>query len=162
MNPSDEVCVDLLRQIRDAHQLQQAWTLQHWHAGQDPNPAAAMLLSEIQRSGEVRLSELAKRRMVDISVVSRQVAQLAEAELIERRPSPDDGRATLVRISAKGEEHLDRWRRHHIDFVRNALADWDEAALRDLTERLGAVVDDLRTAVADTAGNAERPATGRR
>ncbi|PXY34635.1 MarR family transcriptional regulator [Prauserella sp. PE36] len=159
MNPSDEVCVDLMRQIRTSSQLHQAWVMQLWQTGDGPHPAAVMLLSEIDRQGELRLSELAKLRMVDISVVSRQIGQLASFDLVERRPSPEDGRVTLVKVSEKGQRHLERWRRLHVDFVRNALAGWDESELEDLAHRLRAVNDDLRAMVSAQARNQERPAT---
>ncbi|PWV82011.1 DNA-binding transcriptional regulator, MarR family [Prauserella marina] len=147
MVPSEEVCVDLMRQLKLASQLQHAWIMQLWQQEQGPHPAAAMLLSEIERRGESRLSELAKHRMVDISVISRQVSQLAEAGLIERRPAPEDGRASLVKVSEEGERRLVRWKRLHAEFLSEAFGEWDEAELKELTERLGAVNADLRAVV---------------
>ncbi|MBK1784732.1 MarR family winged helix-turn-helix transcriptional regulator [Prauserella cavernicola] len=158
MNPSDEVCVDLMREIRTSSQLHNAWVMQLWQTEDGPHPAAGMLLSEIQRRGELRLSELAKLRMVDISVVSRQIGQLVAYDLVERRPAPEDGRATLVKVSEKGERQLEHWRRAHVDFVRSALGGWDEAALKDLTDRLSAVNEDLRAATFPEGADDERPA----
>jgi len=85
--------------------------------------------------------------MVDVSVISRQIAQLSAAGLIERRPAPEDGRASLVRVSPEGEVLLKRWRQSHLDFIRSALHDWTDDEVTALTERLQGMNDALRTAV---------------
>lgn len=145
--PTDEACVDLMRQLRTSSRLTHAWSTQIWQQEQGPHPAAVMLLSEIEQRGESRLSELAKYRMVGLPVISRQVAELAAAGLIERRPEPTDGRASLVKVSEEGARQLAHWRQLHLGFLRSALAEWDERELRVLTEHLRAVNEDLRAAV---------------
>jgi DNA-binding MarR family transcriptional regulator len=79
MSPDEEVRLELMRQLKAAAHLQHSSLLQVWQAGRGLPPAAVMLLSDLAKHGEVRLSELAKRRMVDVSVVSRQIAQLSTA-----------------------------------------------------------------------------------
>lgn len=145
--PTDEVCMDLIRQLRTSSRLQHAWSAQLWQEEQGPHPAAVMLLSEIERRGESRLSDLAKHRMVGLPVISRQVAELAAAGLIDRRPEPKDGRASLVRVSEEGARQLAHWRRLQVDFLREALAGWNEQDLRTLIARLQTVNADLRAAV---------------
>lgn len=160
MNPTEEACVDLIRELREAAQLQHASIMKIWQQEQGPHPAAAMLLSEIARQGELRMSELAKLRMVDISVVSRQVGQLAEAGLITRRPAPEDGRASLVAVSEEGERALARWRRLYVDFARTAFAGWSEDEVAHLVAQLRAANASIREVVGSEAGCAERPASG--
>jgi DNA-binding MarR family transcriptional regulator len=147
MNSKDEGRLELMRQLRAAAQLQQAWLTQVWHFEPGIHPAAAMLLSDLAKHGEARPSELAKRRMVDLSVISRQVAQLSAAGLIERRPAPEDGRASLIRVSGRGQEVLARWWARYLDFMAGALDGWDEARIGELTGLLSAMNEDLRDAL---------------
>jgi DNA-binding MarR family transcriptional regulator len=147
MNSKDEGRLELMRQLRAAAQLQQTWVTQVWHLEGGMHPAAAMLLSDLAKHGEARPSELAKRRMVDLSVISRQVAQLSGAGLVERRPAPEDGRASLIRVSRLGREELARWQARYLDFMAAALDGWDEARIGELTSLLSAMNDDLRDAV---------------
>jgi len=148
MTLSEDASLELMRQLRVAGQLQHAWISQSWQSEEDGlHPAAAMLLSDLLQHGESRPSELAKRKMVDISVVSRQIAQLAAAGLIDRRPAPEDGRAALVRVSEAGEALMKRWRNQHIEFIRGALHDWTDEDVKALTSRLELMNEGLRAAV---------------
>ncbi|WP_020669283.1 MarR family winged helix-turn-helix transcriptional regulator [Amycolatopsis nigrescens] len=147
MSPTEEVSLELMRQLRASAQLQHAWIAKAWQDERNLHPAAAMLLSDLAKHGESRPSELAKRRMVDVSVVSRQIAQLSAAGLIERRPAPEDGRAALVQVSEEGYRELCRWRGMHVDFIQRALAAWDDRGVVELTERITAMNEDLRDAL---------------
>ncbi|QFU94516.1 MarR family winged helix-turn-helix transcriptional regulator [Amycolatopsis sp. YIM 10] len=152
MGPTDDAALELVRQLKVNAQLQQAWTTHLWQAQNGLHPASAWLLAELAQLGESRPSELAKRRMVDVSVVSRQVAQLTAAGLIERRPAPEDGRAALIRVSERGEQELVRWRRQYTDFLTDALSDWEPGELDALTERLKAANESLRTTLDRRSG----------
>lgn len=148
MTLSEDASLELMRQLRVAGQLQHAWAIQYWPAtASGLHPAAVGLLSDLATHGEARPSELAKRRLVDISVISRQIAQLAESGLIERRPAPEDGRASLVRASAKGQDLLKCWRESYLDFIRTALQGWTDEDVTALSERLEAMNDAVRAAV---------------
>lgn len=150
MTPDDEASLELLRQLRLAGQLQHAWMNQASRLLQ-VHPAAAMLLADLGTLGECRLSDLAKRRMVDISVVSRQVSQLTSAGLVDRRPAPKDGRAALVRLSERGHAELKRLRESYLDLVRAALSDWAEGDIVSLAKSIGSMNDALRNQM-KTAG----------
>jgi DNA-binding MarR family transcriptional regulator len=157
MSAEDDSRIELMRQLKAASQLQQAGLAQIWQAERGMHPAAAHLLSDLAKHGEARPSELAKRRMVDISVVSRQISQLSESGLINRRPAPEDGRASLVQVSEKGREELARWRARYLEFMGHALDDWDEARLSQLIELLSAMNEDLRDTLGPQA-NCQSPA----
>ncbi|SFA77316.1 DNA-binding transcriptional regulator, MarR family [Amycolatopsis marina] len=159
MTAADDASLELIRRLRTSGQLQHAWTTQLWQADMGLHPAAAALLAELDRCGEVRPSELARRRMVDFSVVSRQITQLTSSGLVERRPAPEDGRAALVRVSERGAQELARWRRMHLELFRRALGEWDEHDVRVVAERLAAVNEDLRAVLA--ADEESRVATTR-
>lgn len=149
MSLSEHAGIELLHQLRIAGQLQHAWTTVAWQSDKPAglHPAAAMLLSDLAVNGECRPSELAKRKMVDVSVISRQIAQLVAAGLIERRPAPEDGRAALVSISEQGQVELKRWREHRLEFVRTALSEWTEEEVTALTTRLAAMNDAIRRTI---------------
>ncbi|MEU0463154.1 MarR family transcriptional regulator [Amycolatopsis sp. NPDC006131] len=151
MGDRDEKAVQLMRELRAAGQLQHAWINQSWQREHDGlHPAAAMLLSDLNVHGESRPSDLAKRKMVDISVISRQIGQLTAAGLVERRPAPEDGRASLISLSEAGRAELERWRQLHVDFIRRALADWSDDEVEALTARLTLMNQGLREALGQT------------
>ena len=110
-----------------------------------------MLLSDLLKNGEARPSELAKRRFVDLSVVSRQISQLSAAGLVDRRPAPEDGRASLVSASEKGRAELARWRANYLRFMEKALGGWDDERVTALTGRLAEMNADLRRALGSAA-----------
>ncbi|MFJ1766085.1 MarR family winged helix-turn-helix transcriptional regulator [Amycolatopsis sp. NPDC088138] len=147
----DDVRVELMRELKTASQLQHAWVMQAWQDAPGLHPAAAMLLSDLAKNGEARPSELAKRRFVDLSVVSRQITQLSAAGLIDRRPAPEDGRATLVSVSEKGRAELANWRTNYLEFMEQALGGWDDERVTDLTARLAEMNVDLRRALGSAA-----------
>jgi DNA-binding MarR family transcriptional regulator len=144
MSAEDEGRIELMRQLKEAAQLQQAYLTQVWQVERGMHPAATYLLSDLAKHGEARPSELAKRRMVDISVISRQLSQLSASGLIVRRPAPEDGRASLIQVSERGLEELARWRVQYLGFMSRALGGWDEARISQLTELLSAMNEDLR------------------
>jgi DNA-binding MarR family transcriptional regulator len=80
-------------------------------------------------------------------VVSRQIAQLSTAGLIDRRPAPEDGRASLLRVSARGEKELARLRTRYLHFMADALGGWSAEKITHLTDLLMAMNQDLREAL---------------
>ncbi|MDQ0378496.1 MarR family winged helix-turn-helix transcriptional regulator [Amycolatopsis thermophila] len=148
MGDCDEKAVELMRELRTAGQLQHAWINQSWQREHDGlHPAAAMLLSDLNVHGESRPSDMAKRKMVDVSVISRQIAQLTAAGLVSRRPAPEDGRASLISLSDAGRAELERWRELHVAFMQRALADWTDDEIESLTARLTLMNEGLREAL---------------
>jgi DNA-binding MarR family transcriptional regulator len=155
MSLSEDVSLELMRQLRSTGQMQHAWVTHAWQNQQEGlHPAAAMLLHDLALHGECRPSDLAKRRMVDVSVISRQISQLSAAGLIDRRPAPGDGRAALLRVSAQGEAELKRWRENYLDFFRSALENWTDDEITELTTRLASMNEALRTAMDRSPGPA--------
>ncbi|WP_033289987.1 MarR family winged helix-turn-helix transcriptional regulator [Amycolatopsis jejuensis] len=147
MTPADDVRLELLRELKTSNQLQHLWMMQAWQDEPGLHPASAMLLSDLEKHGEARPSEVAKRRLVDLSVISRQIAQLQAAGLIDRRPAPEDGRASLISVSETGREQLERWRKQYLEFFEKALGGWDEDRVTELRSRLAELNDGLRSAL---------------
>ncbi|OXM50934.1 MarR family winged helix-turn-helix transcriptional regulator [Amycolatopsis alba] len=144
MSSADDARVELMRELKAASQLQHAWIMQAWQDDPGLHPAAAMLLSDLAKHGEARPSELAKRRFVDLSVVSRQISQLSAAGMVDRRPAPEDGRASIISISERGHEELGRRRTGYLAFMERALGDWDDEKVIELTTRLAEMNADVR------------------
>lgn len=147
MSSADDAKVELMRELKAASQLQHAWIMQAWQDDPGLHPAAAMLLSDLAKHGEARPSELAKRRFVDLSVVSRQISQLSAAGMVDRRPAPEDGRASIISISERGRAELSRRRAGYLEFMERALGDWDDEKVLELTTRLAEMNTDVRAAL---------------
>lgn len=142
MGPTPETCVTLLRSLRSLLGLKQVAVQRAAH---DSLPYAAFgLLAELGHRGECRASELAAYRIVDASVISRQVAQLEQAGLITRRPDPSDKRVALLRTTEAGENELREAERRNSEFIRHALREWDDEHVRQLAELLRAATGDIR------------------
>jgi DNA-binding MarR family transcriptional regulator len=84
------------RQLR--HQTQR--TLAPW----DVTPAQARALGVLTRHGPMRLGALSEYLRIAPRSATEVVDALEDARLVERRPDPDDRRATLVAPTGRGEE----------------------------------------------------------
>ena len=85
------------------------------------------LLLMIRSAGELRVTELCDLLKLQQTAVTELVKRSEEAGLVRRRPSPDDGRVSLLRVTKEGERRLLRTFRALRD-DRHALA----VAFRDL------------------------------
>lgn len=89
--------------------------------------------------GPVRVSDVARRLSVDLSVASRQVAALEAAGYVRRDPDPEDRRAQRVSTTDAGRRVLGECHRRMVGAFARALEDWsadDVAALSAHLERL--------------------------
>jgi len=123
----------VFRQLR--HQTQQA--LAPW----DVTPSEARALGVLTRHGPMRLGALSEHLRIAPRSATEVADGLAAAGLVERRPDPDDRRATLVVLTPHGEAVADG-----IRSARAAEADEffarldaaDRAALARILEKLRA------------------------
>jgi DNA-binding MarR family transcriptional regulator len=104
------------------------------------------MLVPLERDGDQRCSALALQVGVDVSVASRQLAVLERLGYVERRPDPQDGRASLLRLTDAGAAALTAARALRADWSLTALATWDESDARLLSDLLDRLVSDLETA----------------
>lgn len=146
MGPSEEQSIELIRQLRMLNQIQNAARMRFWDDDFGLHPAAGALLADVVARGECRVSDLAEHRVVDVSVVSRQIAQLQKVGLVNRRPSPSDGRVALISPTERGIEVLADWKRRQAELIRAALDDWDDERLA----AANAVLSDLVAAIRGT------------
>ena len=92
-------------------------------SGSDITPSQSSALSRIEQSGPVRLGSLAELEGTTAATMSRVIDSLADRQLIERVPDPDDGRASLVRLSSQGGALLHGLRARYTEVLRSALAE---------------------------------------
>jgi DNA-binding MarR family transcriptional regulator len=86
----------------------------------------------------LRPVDLARAVLLTRSGVTRLVQGLERAGLVERVPSADDGRASLVHLTAEGRDVLRRASRTHLAGVRERFAEpFDDDELRTLSDLLG-------------------------
>ncbi|WP_328685200.1 MarR family winged helix-turn-helix transcriptional regulator [Streptomyces sp. NBC_01261] len=92
------------------------------------------LLSHLEEQGGCRATDLAAHYALDKSTVSRQVAALERADLIERRPDPEDHRVQALHLTPAGRRILAQVTENRQAAFRERLADWPE---EDLTRFAG-------------------------
>jgi DNA-binding MarR family transcriptional regulator len=117
-------------------------------AGSGLTPTQMSLLASLVRVGPVRLSELAKRERLNLTLLSRAVAGLEERGLVVRTIDPEDKRAARIAITRSGTQLLRRLRSARSDLLRShvvALPARDQKRLTavlpildELVERLNA------------------------
>jgi DNA-binding MarR family transcriptional regulator len=112
--------------------------------------AGSMLLSHLCKDGPQRSSALAAAVCVDPSTVSRQIGDLVDLGLVERRADPRDGRATLLAATDAGQARYQQLHERRDRAFALMLADWsdqDVSALVDLLRRLNDTLIDSRASL---------------
>ncbi len=82
------------------------------------------LLGHLEEQSGCRATDLAAHYALDKSTVSRQVAALEQAGLIERRLAPEDHRVQVLHLTEAGREILAQVTRSRRAAFRERLADW--------------------------------------
>ena len=107
--------------------------------------AAYLLLNRLHREGPMGVKALAAGMRIDSSTVTRQVAPLVEAGLVDRTTDPEDGRAVVLRLSEEGKERLEEVRASRRDLMGILTREWSEEELATfcalLTRFNGALLD---------------------
>lgn len=115
------------------------------------SPTQALIFTAIGRRGPIGLSALAESENVNASMLSRVVAKLEGAGLVERLPDPDDGRAFIVRHTEAGramhrrlKEERGRWLEERLVLLEPGKVDQLLTALPAL-EDLAAALQERQT-----------------
>jgi DNA-binding MarR family transcriptional regulator len=103
-------------------------------------------LAVIHTEGPVRVSDVAARLGVDLSVASRQVAALVAAGHVTRTSDAGDARVRLLATTARGRTVLEDSHRRMVDTVAHALTGWQPGDVAALAERLDLLREDFGTA----------------
>lgn len=95
-----------------------------------------LMLSWLATRGPQRASEMAERFGIDKGAISRQVQHLVDLGLVDRTPDPDDGRATLVSVSAEAVTKLEAVTAERRRRLEGRLSGWAEDDLGRFVELL--------------------------
>jgi DNA-binding MarR family transcriptional regulator len=94
------------------------------------------LLGHLEESGGCRATDLAAHYALDKSTVSRQVAALERARLVERRLDPDDHRVQVLHLTDAGRQILAQVTDSRRAAFRERLADWPKEDLERFADCL--------------------------
>jgi len=109
-------------------------------------------LAVLQVHGPLRVSDVAHRLGVDLSVASRQIASLAAEGYVERREDTRDRRAQLVAVTRSGRKVLRESHRRMVAGFTRVLEGWSDEDVDALTSGLERLRDDFaRLAAAHTS-----------
>jgi DNA-binding MarR family transcriptional regulator len=101
--------------------------------------SAASTLARLQRSGALRLTDLAERERITQPSMTALVNRLESQGMVRRNADPTDGRAVLVEVTDAGRVALARRAEARVGTMAADLADLDEADLRTLIAALPAI-----------------------
>lgn len=118
------------------------------HAERTSLPRYEILSVLSRRPNGIRLTELSERALVSKPRATLHVGELVAAGFVERRSDPNDGRASIVTITATGRDVLAQWQPGHRALARQLVIDvLDEDELRSLaaalTKILRAIGDEI-------------------
>lgn len=102
-------------------------------------PTRISVLLHVARAGRIRLSELSDAEGINPTMMSRVIADLADAGLVGRGTDPSDRRAALVEATARGRKLAERIRRERTDALNLALEGLDEHERRQIEAALPAL-----------------------
>lgn len=112
-------------------------------AGADIDRVEAIALSRIADAGFMRVTELADQLGVACSTAGRHAGNLEGGGFVTRTPDPEDKRVTVVRVTERGVELIQRLRDVQRDLLAEALAGWEDDDLESLADLLGRLGEDL-------------------
>jgi DNA-binding MarR family transcriptional regulator len=93
---------------------------------------ALMVLGTLDHRGPSRLTTIADCVGFDPSTMSRQVADLEKAGLLERTTDPDDRRAALLEVTADGEALMKRLYTGRRRRLERLLSEWSDSDIATL------------------------------
>ena len=97
------------------------------------------MLLNVVREGPLRLSELAQSEGINPTMLSRVIADLVDAGLLERSSDQGDRRTAWVSATAAGRRLSERMRRERTGAVNAALAGLSETERRRIEKALPAL-----------------------
>ena len=105
----------------------------------DIRPGHGCVFGGIDPDNGSRLTDLAERAMMTTQSVGEVTSDLERLGYVERVPDPDDGRAKLIRLTAKGHEAYLTGRRLIDELEREWAERFGEDRIAALREALEAV-----------------------
>ncbi len=103
----------------------------------DMEPAAYGLLVILQRTGGMRLTDLATNVGIGKPSVSRQITMLEQLGLVQKTADPQDGRAQAISLTSLGSSRLLAAQSGRKDAFRHLMEDWSVVDIGELARLLG-------------------------
>lgn len=126
--------------VRSFHRAKEQFVAETAH---DVAWSAHVVLARLATEGPLRASELAELIQSDPSTVSRQVASIVRAGLVQRQADPEDGRASLLILTDAGREVYHQQLEVRTRHMALMLQDWSEQDCRQLAHLLGRLTRDF-------------------
>ncbi len=114
--------------------------------------AAYLLLNRLDLEGPMGVKALAGGMGIDSSTVTRQVAPLVDTGLVKRTSHPEDGRAVVLTLSARGLTRLEEVRSSRRELMARVTDGWSEderESFTGLLTRFNLSLSELMAAVSD-------------
>ena len=103
------------------------------------------LLAQLHRAPDgMRMGEISERTLTTNGNVTWLVAALEREGMVKRRPDAQDGRATVVRLTAAGRRHFDSMAQMHERLIANLFDTLSLTERRALHSALGTLKDRVR------------------
>lgn len=115
-------------------------------AGSQLDRSGYLLLTRLERDGSMSVSDLAEALHLDVSTVTRQLAPLQQAGLVQRTPA-HGRRGSVLRLSDVGRAELEAVRAARRELMAEITADWTDEERRvfaDLLSRFNNTVQRRR------------------
>jgi len=96
----------------------------------------------------MRISALAECSGVDVSTASRQIMQLEQEGVVRRMPDSDDGRASILELTALGKRQLASIAEARQKILAEVLHDFSQGEIRQLAH----LIDRLNRNLAQQLG----------
>jgi DNA-binding MarR family transcriptional regulator len=131
----DETLADAFWGVARRLRHRSSETLEPW----DISPSHSRALGVLVRHGLMRLSELSEHLHIAARSTTEVVDALEQRGLVERRPDPDDRRATLVAVTAEGtrtNHAIRQARTAEAERLFGSLSETDRAQLARILRKL--------------------------
>jgi DNA-binding MarR family transcriptional regulator len=83
--------------------------------------SALSVLHTLSRAGSCRLSDLVRTEQIKQPALTSAVAKLERDGLVERRPDPGDGRASMLSLTADGQSIVSRRHADRVERLRSLI-----------------------------------------
>jgi len=105
--------------------------------------AGYAVLRSLHDGGTLSLREVATASAMDSPTASRQVVQLEQEGLVERRTAEGDARAVELRLTRRGRTVYDKVVQYRLKVLTRALSDWSAKDRADLQRLAAKLATDL-------------------
>jgi DNA-binding MarR family transcriptional regulator len=106
--------------------------------------SAVVILETLHRDGPMRMSELANKIGLDRSTVSRQVAAVTAAGLVEKSDDTTDARAAVLSLSARGQSVRHKFLAGWQTVAAELIAAWSLEEQAEFSRLMSKLANQLR------------------